>query len=102
MNGSNNSIRIISDIGNVCEKFKIGKTGQTLEERFQGEYQQEYDNIVEVYRNKKKEIVDFMEMFLIDHFMKSKEYSDKLQNEQVGGGEMADFDEYYVYVVYKL
>ena len=85
-----------------CKKFKIGKTGEKLEDRKnQPDYKDEYDHIDEVYQTSSKDEASAMEAYLIDEF----EHLEKCQNKKDGdhslNDEMADSDTYYVYVVWK-
>ena len=85
-----------------CKKFKIGKTGEKLEDRKnQPDYKDEYDHIDEVYQTSSKDEASAMEAYLIDEF----EHLEKSQNKKDGdhslNDEMADSDTYYVYVVWK-
>lgn len=76
--------------------FKIGKTGQTIEERYEQEYKNYYNNYMIVGTSKNKSTIDDFEKYLIDRFYEFI----NCNNEQVGGGDMTDSDEYIVYVVY--
>lgn len=85
-----------------CKKFKIGKTGEKLEDRKnQPDYKDAYDNIDEVYQTSSKDEASAMEAFLIDEY----EHLEKCQNKKDGdhslNDEMADSDTYYVYIVWK-
>lgn len=79
-------------------KFKIGKTGQSLEERFKGEYADEYESIQLLGWDLESDIIDDLEKHLIWRF----KHLDNCQNDQVGGGEMARAMVYRVYVVFSL
>ena len=81
----------------ACSSFKIGKTGQKLEDRFK-EYENEYDNIEEIYSSSNKTLIDDLEKWLITYF---QEYSPGCDNEQNGGGDMDISDMYRIYIVIK-
>jgi hypothetical protein len=78
-------------------KFKIGKTGQTLKERFNEEYAGEYTDIEEICFSDNMTSIDDMEEYLIEQF---GEYSN-CTNEQIGSGKMTKSNRYYVYLVCK-
>lgn len=90
------------EIGNQFElklnrltRFKIGKTGQTLEERFNEEYVEIYNDYEVIGTSTEKGTIDDFETYMIERFMNLP----NCDNEQIGGGEMADSDEYIVYLV---
>ena len=84
--------------------FKIGKTGETVENRLaKPDYQDEYEftDIKEIYHTTQKSLASKMEADLIDFFSDQ----DKCLNEK-GGKEslhdkMKDSGDYYVYLVWK-
>jgi len=84
-----------------CSHFKIGKTGQNLSDRFNSEYKDAYDRIEAIHKSTLKAEVDELEVYLIDHFQKHDKYASECDNKDKGGGEMADSDTYYIYVVVK-
>ncbi len=92
----------IKSITESCSHFKIGKTGQALDDRFDREYCEIYDRIEPIYSSQLKSVVDELEVFLIVFFKASAEYDQKCDNKAVGGGEMdSRSNTYYVYVVVK-
>ena len=91
------------ELGDKLEKqivnfanFKIGKTGQTIEERYEQEYKNDYDHYMVFGTSKDKRTIDEFEKYLISRFDKYE----NCDNKQEGGGDMIDSDEYLVYVVY--
>lgn len=78
------------------ENFKIGKTGQTLDERYRQEYESDYEGKQELFSSSSKEEVDNMEEYLIERFI----HEEKCDNEQVGGGDMTNSSRYLVYLVF--
>ena len=76
--------------------FKIGKTGQTLKDRFDQEYAEQYKSILTVGTAPDKTTIDGFEKYMIKRFGNLP----NCDNEQVGGGEMATSSQYRVYVVY--
>ncbi len=77
-------------------KFKIGKTGQTIEDRYDEEYSDTYSFYEEVGSSTQETTVDDFEIYMIKRFM----YLPNCDNEQVGGGKMTKSDRYIVYLVY--
>ena len=82
-----------------CESFKIGKTGQTKDERFAG-YKGEYEEYSIVYEGSRKEVSD-MESYLIKH------YKDNPKCDNYRGPKASNKDEmkedsvnFHVYVVW--
>ena len=75
--------------------FKIGKTGQTVKERYDKEYSEEYSNYEVIGTSEDKTVIDNFEIYMIDRFIGLP----NCDNEQIGGGEMEDSDEYIVYLV---
>ena len=78
--------------------FKIGKTGQTKEERFNSTYSNDYELIRVLGSSELKSVIDSCEELLIERFRDHP----KCDNDQVGGGDMGESNSYKVYVVYNL
>lgn len=76
--------------------FKIGKTGQTLKERYDEEYSDTYEKYKVVGYSADKKTIDNFEKYMIERFMNFP----NCDNEQIGGGEMTTSDKYIVYLVY--
>ncbi|MBQ2540456.1 MAG: hypothetical protein II551_02280, partial [Paludibacteraceae bacterium] len=56
----------VREIANTCSIFKIGKTGETIEERKnQSDYRDKYEHIKEVYSSTDPHLVDNVEAELI-------------------------------------
>lgn len=68
------------------EKFKIGKTADPLDKRFDEneEYRTEYDDIKLIYETSNKWLVDELEKILIRDYMLM--YPTRCGNKQVGSG----------------
>ncbi len=82
--------------------FKIGKAGETKDERYQQEdYRKNYDGICEVYASSSKTLVDRMEAALINYFLDEPKCDNKKGGEQSVNDDMKDSHRYIVYVVYK-
>lgn len=87
-----------------CSKYKIGKTGQALEERF-SKYQgkgEDFERIEELYKSKSFDIVSKLESDLIDDYIND----DKCKNIKDGEHSINDHidseaEVYFVYVVLK-
>jgi hypothetical protein len=84
-----------------CSKFKIGKTGQDIHERFDAKYKDDYERIEAVYSSTSKTVIDDLEEWLIEYFQTLEKYSRKCDNKAVGGGDMDFSDNYTLYVVVK-
>lgn len=97
----NAAVKKIQTITSNCSHFKIGKTGQSLSDRFDAEYKNEYDRIKSVYKSNDKKIVDDLESYLIDRFLSFDKFKSMCVNQAIGGGEMEDSETYHVYVVVK-
>ena len=80
----------------IISNFKIGKTGQSIEERYNQEYSDKYDYYEVVSYSPNTETIGKFEEYLIDRFQNFT----NCDNVQVGGGEMTVSDEYIVYIVY--
>ena len=78
------------------KNFKIGKTGKSLEERYDEEYKDSYKEIEEIYCNSSKIKIDELEKHLIRNFIDNP----RCDNEQIGSGEMKDTGAYSVYLVF--
>ncbi|MCE4564112.1 hypothetical protein INQ51_07295 [Maribellus sp. CM-23] len=76
--------------------FKIGKTGQTIEERYEEEYSDFYDNYEIVGSSTDETTIDEFEIYMIKRFGDLP----NCDNEQVGGGAMIKSNEYIVYLMY--
>lgn len=87
-----------------CSKYKIGKTGQTLEERL-SQYKsngEDFKRIEELYKSESSDIVSKLESDLIDNYIND----DKCENIKDGGHSISDHMDienkvYYAYVVLK-
>ncbi len=76
--------------------FKIGKTGQTITERYDEEYSETYDKYEVIGTSEKATVIDNFEKYMIKRFIDL----DNCDNDQIGGGEMTESDKYIVYLVY--
>lgn len=80
----------------TLSNFKIGKTGQTIEERYNEEYSDTYDYYEVIGSSENKSTIDNFEKYMIDRFSNLP----KCNNDQIGGGEMVKSNKYIVYLVY--
>lgn len=72
-------------------RFKIGKTGQNLNDRFKQQHESEgYDKIIGIGTSNDNQEVDQLEKNLIHHFQNNL----KCDNNQIGGGEMTFSNKY--------
>ena len=76
--------------------FKIGKTGQTIVNKYNKKYSQEYSFFKIVDHSSKKDTIDSLEMYLTERFHSLS----NCDNEQIGGGDMMESGIYIVYIVY--
>lgn len=82
--------------------FKIGKTGNTVEERsVEPDYINDYDGIIELYISSSKQLVSDMEAALIDSFKNDPKCDNGKGGKQSLNDKMADSDKYVVYLVFK-
>ena len=91
------------ELGNKYEQkikslsnFKIGKTGQTIKERYEEEYSDTYEKYKVIGNSKSAATVDKFEKYMIVRFMDLN----NCDNEQIRGGEMTESEKYIVYLVY--
>jgi hypothetical protein len=91
----------IKEIVAGCSRFKIGKTGQDVHERFDTNYKDDYERIEAVYSSKSRRAIDDLEKWLIEYFQTFEKYSRRCDNKAVGGGDMDFSNEYTLYVVAK-
>lgn len=98
--------RIASRIESVKDElshFKIGKTGNTVDERSaQSDYCNKYDGIVELYVTSSKTLVSRMEASLIEYFKSDPECDNDKGGSQSLNDEVADSARFVVYMVFKL
>ena len=85
--------------------FKIGKTVQELNDRFNESYSREYDEIIELARSSDGAAIDNLEREMIAKYV--SRYSRSCDNTQIGGGpncadELPIGGTAYLYVVYKV
>lgn len=82
--------------------FKIGKTGNTVEERsVEPDYINDYDGIIELYISSSKQLVSDMEAALIDSFKNDPKCDNGKGGKQSLNDKMADSNKYLVYLVFK-
>lgn len=79
----------------TLKNFKIGKTGQTVKERYDDEYSETYSNYEVIGSSDNKKTIDDFEKYMIERFISL----DNCDNEQIGGGEMTNSDKYIVYLM---
>lgn len=96
------AITQINTLKSGWSKYKIGKAGETEQERFTNGYSGEYDDIITLYTSKDPEEVSKMEKDLINEF----KYDTKCQNDKDGfqslNDPMTDRNKQYItYVVFK-
>jgi hypothetical protein len=90
----------IKDLVKDSSKYKIGKTGQELEDRFDTDYKEEFDSINYIcHHDTDEELIDKWEKDLIAHFTSTDK---RCVNDANGGGEMTGVSgRYRIYIVMK-
>lgn len=78
----------------TAKNFKIGKTGQTVKERFDQEHCKIYKFHECLGTSTDAKVIDELELYLIKQFMS---YPNN-DNEQHGGGEMTKSLNYSIYI----
>lgn len=77
-------------------KFKIGKTGQELDERYRQEHEVNYKNIVSLGNSTSKEVINNCEEYLTKEFINNS----KCDNKQIGGGDMGSSSIYIIHLAW--
>lgn len=93
----------VKNIIEKCSSFKIGKTGEALDERrAQPDYVDEYPYIESVYKSANKGEVDEMESYLIGRYFLNEKCDNLKSGIRSKNDTMrSDATEYNVYVVWK-
>lgn len=91
--------RKIDSIISKCNKFKIGKTGQTLFERLNG-YNGAYDKIESIYSSKHKSFIDNMEVLLLEKYNSHSKCDNQRVEESENDPMTSKNHFYHVYIVY--
>ena len=94
-------LNLINQFIEANSKFKIGKTGQDLDARFDSVYRDQYDSIRSLMSSPDNIFIDHLEEWLITSLLEIEEYSSRCDNEQRGGGDMETSDIYHLYIVIK-
>ena len=77
-----------------AKNFKIGKTGQSVKERFDQEHCKNYNHYASMGTSTDAKVIDELELFLIKEFIGYKNND----NDQHGGGEMTKSSTYSIYL----
>ena len=80
----------------TLSNFKIGKTGQTDEERYKEEYYDTYQYYEVIGNSDNETTIDEFEKYMIERFIDLP----NCDNEQIGGGDMTESNNYIVYLMY--
>ena len=94
---------IKSEIDEIEEKskyFKIGKTGQTPEVRFEN-YKSDYDEIKPLYVSSVPNVIDDAESALIDAYIDHPKCKNDKNGDSSENDPMKESKEYCVYIVWK-
>jgi hypothetical protein len=87
---------IVQTVAN-SKTFKVGKTGQHVDDRFRTGHADNYKLIKEIGFSASKKEIDDIEIELIKYFKANFKNCD---NEQHGGGDMGPSNKYSIYVVW--
>lgn len=93
--------RAIQEIADRCEHFKIGKTGETIQDRGNQPSYQDYDCIQSLFESNSAALISTLEKNFINKF------KDHPKNDNDKGGrqslfdKMTDSDAYHLYIVWK-
>lgn len=80
--------------------FKIGKTGQTPEERFEN-YKSDYDEIKPLFSSSVSSVIDDAESELIDNYIDHPKCKNNKDGDSSENDPMKESGEYCVYIVWK-
>lgn len=85
----------------VCQSYKIGKTGQSVDDRYiNSDYPDNYNHIKPIFSGSKQDASE-MESYLIDCCKDHYKCDNRKDGEASYNDEMADAEVYHVYVVWK-
>lgn len=92
----------VEEVIKNCKSFKIGKTGQDLNERFHGGYADMYKGIKQIISSSDPEKVSDIEAYLINSYKNDN----RCDNEKDGSSSIYDdmkegAQKYYVYIVWR-
>ena len=90
------AISSIVGIKENVSNFKIGKTRQNLDERFNSGYSDEYDEIKQIFESDDTNLIDWLEEELIRNYINKS----KCDNDQIGGGP-SGATKIYIVIKYK-
>lgn len=91
----------INDIAKDCKHFKVGKTGETVQDRGNQPDYQEYDNIQSLFASSSSEFISTLEMKYINRFKDHPKNDNDKDGRQSLFDNMADSEEYHLYIVWK-
>jgi len=80
----------------LMTSFKIGKTGQTLKDRYDQGYSDKYKFSEVIGSSALSKTIDSFEIYLINRFGGLS----NCDNDQAGGGEMTNSEKYIVYIMF--
>ena len=94
-------VAIASSIFDV-NHFKIGKTGQTIDDRFnKSTYKDDYKGIIPLHTSEDPDEISQLEADLIEEFKSNSKYDSICDNERTTDkDEMKDSDSYALYMVW--
>ena len=94
-------IDVIDTIAARCSHFKVGKTGESIQDRGNQPDYQDYDYIQSLFSNSSKSLVSELESLFINKFKKYRNNDNDKDGAQSINDQMKDSGEYHLYVVWK-
>lgn len=91
----------INVIAQGCKHFKVGKTGETIQDRGNQPDYQEYDNIQSLFASNSSALISTLEKEYINMFNDHPKNDNDKDGKQSLFDKMADSEEYHLYVVWK-
>lgn len=91
----------INAIANSCVSFKIGKTGETIEDRGNQKDYQEYEYIQSLFSNGSSELVSHLEESFINKYIDHPKNDNKKDGDQSLNDNMTASKKYHLYVVWR-
>ena len=91
----------ISEIAKDCEHFKVGKTGESIQDRGNQPDYQDYLNIQSLFVSNSSAIISALEKKYITIFKDYPNNDNDKDGRQSLFDKMANSDEYHLYIVWK-
>lgn len=91
----------INEIADKSDRFKIGKTGETIQDRGNQPDYQEYENIQSLFESNSSAVISILEKSLINKFKDCPNNDNDKGGRQSLFDKMTNSDSYHLYVVWK-